>query len=73
MENGGSGGARTRDKSNVYNGGTALPSQIASQIPVSTGHDLAHVVATWSKLPPALKAAILAIVGSVVPSSEVKP
>jgi hypothetical protein len=63
-ENGGSGGARTCDKSNVYKGKTAAPSQIASQTPVSSGQDLTRVVASWSKLPAALKAAILAIVNS---------
>ena len=35
--------------------------------------DLAIVVAVWSKLPTPLKAAILAIVGSVTSSPEVEP
>lgn len=62
--NGGSGGARTRLKSNNDGPATALPSQIASQNSVSLGPDLAKVVAAWAKLPAPLKAAIMAIVGS---------
>ena len=62
--NGGSGGARTRDKSNVYGHETGLPSQIASQLAVPVGHDLAQVVTAWAKLSPSLKTAILAIVNS---------
>jgi len=40
---------------------------------VPLSHDLAQVVIAWSKLPPLLKAAILAIVGSVTSSPEVEP
>lgn len=65
LENGGSGGARTRHKSNNDGPFAAAPSQIASQKPVSPGHDLSRVVAAWSKLPSPFKAAILAIVNSV--------
>jgi hypothetical protein len=36
----------------------------------SLGHDLSRVVTAWAKLPPALKAAILAIVGTVISSPE---
>jgi hypothetical protein len=61
-KNGGSGGARTRDKSNVYKGETDAASQIASQNPVALGHDLSQVVTAWGKLPVPLKAAILAII-----------
>jgi hypothetical protein len=71
-KNGGSGGARTRNKSNVYAGETGLPSQIASQTAVAASPELAQVVAAWAKLPAPLKAAILAIAGSVSTESEVK-
>jgi hypothetical protein len=47
--------------------------QIRAQIPGELGPELAQVVATWSKLPAPLKAAILAIVGSVISSPEVEP
>jgi hypothetical protein len=70
IENGGSGGARTRDKSNASLAKTDSPSQIASQKSVATGQDLSQVVNAWSKLPESLKAAILAIVGSVTSSPE---
>ena len=63
-KHGGSGGARTRHKSNNDGPFAATPSQIASQKPVSPGHDLSRVVAAWSKLPSPFKAAILAIVNS---------
>jgi hypothetical protein len=63
---GGSGGARTRHKSNEYGPETGLPSQIASQEPGTLGHDVARVVTAWAKLPAPLKAAILAIVDSVL-------
>ena len=39
---------------------------------VPLGRDLSRVVAAWSKLPCPLKAAILAIVGSVISSPEVE-
>ena len=64
-ENGGSGGARTRYESLIINGLGGVPSQIASQKPVTLGHDLAQVVTAWDKLSAPLKAAILAIAGSV--------
>jgi len=64
VESGGSGGARTRHKSNNDGPFAATPSQIASQKPVSPGHDLSRVVAAWSKLPSPFKAAILAIINS---------
>jgi len=38
--------------------------QIRAQIPDALGRDLSQVVASWSKLPAPLKAAILAIVNS---------
>jgi hypothetical protein len=38
--------------------------QIRAQIQGNDGRDLAHVVNSWSALPAAFKAAILAIVGS---------
>lgn len=44
-----------------------------SQKSVPIGHELARVVTAWSKLPPPLKAAILAIVGSATSSPEVEP
>jgi hypothetical protein len=65
-EDGGSGGARTRHKSNEYGPEKGLPSQIASQEPGTVGHDVARVVTAWAKLPAPLKAAILAIVDSVL-------
>ena len=34
-------------------------------IPVGLGHELSRVVTAWAKLPPPLRAAILAIVNSV--------
>jgi hypothetical protein len=61
---GGSGGARTCHKSNNDAAKTATPSQIASQEPVTAGHDLSKVVTAWEKLSAPLKAAILAIVKS---------
>jgi hypothetical protein len=47
--------------------------QIRAQILGAFGPDVAQVVASWSKLSPPLKAAILAIVGSVTSSTEVEP
>jgi hypothetical protein len=64
------GGARTRHISREIKGETGVPSQIASQKPGAFGHDLAQVVTAWVKLPAPLKAAILAIVGSVRGSEE---
>ncbi|MGD0412518.1 MAG: hypothetical protein ABSC18_12560 [Verrucomicrobiota bacterium] len=60
--NGGSGGARTRPESLIIKGLGGVPSQIASQKPVTFSHDLAQVVAAWGRLSAPLKAAILAIV-----------
>jgi hypothetical protein len=62
--NGGSGGARTPDNIQCSCGNSEAASHIASQETVTVGHDLARIVTAWSKLPPALKAAILAIIGS---------
>jgi hypothetical protein len=67
-ENGGSGGARTRHESNNDGPASEAPSQIASQRPVSSGHDLSQVVTAWAKLSSPLKAAILAIVDSATSS-----
>ena len=64
LENGGSGGARTSDKSNTDRPQTDLPLQIASQNAVTPGHELSQVVAAWGRLPEPLKAAILAIINS---------
>jgi hypothetical protein len=47
--------------------------QIRAQILGQLGPELTQIVATWSKLSPQLKAAVLAIVGSVNPSPEVEP
>jgi hypothetical protein len=47
--------------------------QIRAQIPGQLGPELTQIVATWSRLSPQLKAAILAIIGSVTPSPEVEP
>jgi len=58
---GGSGGARTRHKSNEIKGGTGLPSQIASQVSGLPG-DLRRVIDAWSTLSQPLKDAIVAIV-----------
>jgi len=44
---------------------SGVPSQIASQKPVALSHDLTQVVTAWDKLSAPLKAAILAIAGSV--------
>jgi hypothetical protein len=65
VENGGSGGARTRHEFNNDAAKTVSPSQIASQATVTARHDLSQVVTAWEKLPAPLKAAILAIVKSV--------
>ena len=65
METGGSGGARTRHKSNKNKGQTPAPSQGDSQRFVPTGRDLAQVVTAWPKLAAPLKAAILAIINSL--------
>jgi hypothetical protein len=46
--------------------------QLDTQTKVPASPDLARVVASWSKLPPALKAAIIAIVNSVSVSPEVE-
>jgi hypothetical protein len=62
--NGGSGGARTRQKSNKHTVETGVPSQIASQATVVASPDLSRIVMAWESLPAALKAAILAIVNS---------
>jgi hypothetical protein len=45
--------------------------QIRAQIQGNDGRDLAQVVKAWAELPAAFKAAILAIVNTVKPSSEV--
>ena len=66
IEDGGSGGARTRHKSNVHKAKTAAPSQIASQ----AFTELASIASAWTKLPVPLKAAILAIVNL---SNEARP
>jgi len=47
--------------------------QIRAQILGQLGPELTRIVATWSKLSPQLKAAGLAIVGSVTPSPVVEP
>ena len=60
-ENGGSGGARTRCKSNKNGVQTASPSQIASQ---KDEIDLSRLIRKWPKLPKPLKAAVLAIIDS---------
>jgi hypothetical protein len=44
-----------------------------AQASVSAWHDLSLVVAAWPKIPAGLKAAILAIVGSVDSSTEGQP
>jgi hypothetical protein len=63
-QDGGSGGARTRHKTNEIKGFVGVPSQIASQKPVTLSHGLAQIVAAWDKLSAPLKAAILAIVNT---------
>ncbi len=57
-KNGGSGGARTRHKSNENAVEIAAPSQIASQILA----ELQEVASAWPSLTDPLKAAVLAIV-----------
>jgi hypothetical protein len=54
-------------------GNSDSPSQIANQKTDEVFRGLDSVVESWPQLSPALKAAILAIVGSVAPSSEVEP
>jgi hypothetical protein len=49
----------------IINGLGGVPSQIASQKPVTLSHDLAQVVAAWDKLSAPLKAAILEIANTV--------
>ena len=68
-KNGGSGGARPRPKANKIKGVIATPSPIASQIIAG----LQAVFSAWPKLSCPLKAAILAIIGTVDTSPEVKP
>jgi hypothetical protein len=46
----------------IIKGLGGVPSQIASQKPVTIGHDLAQVVTAWDKLSAPLKAAIIAII-----------
>ena len=46
--------------------------QIRAQILGELGPELAQVVTAWSKIPPPLKAAILAIVSTVDSSPEVE-
>jgi hypothetical protein len=61
--NGGSGGARTRQKTNKIKGFEGLPSQIASQnsgLPA----ELQKVVDAWPDLSSAIRGAILAIVNA---------
>jgi Amylo-alpha-1,6-glucosidase len=57
-ENGGSGGARTRPKSNRYKPQTTSPSQIDSQERV----ELREIASAWPRLTDPLKAAVLALV-----------
>jgi hypothetical protein len=54
-------------------GDSANDSRIDSRTKVAVCPQLSQVVAAWSNLPPSLKAAILAIVGSVTSSPEVEP
>jgi len=68
-KNGGSGGARTRDKSNKDGADIGVPSQIASQNPVSLGQELTRVVTAWAKLPAELRSGILAMIAAAVPAS----
>jgi hypothetical protein len=49
----------------IINGLGGVPSQIASQKPVTPSHDLAQVVGAWDKLSAPLKGAILAIANTV--------
>jgi hypothetical protein len=51
-------------------GVTKADTQRDAQSSVALGHDLSRVVTAWSKLPPPLKAAILAIVNSSATSQE---
>jgi hypothetical protein len=52
---------------------TKTDAQRDAQKSGALGHDLSRVVTAWSKLSPPLKAAILAIVGSISSSTEVEP
>jgi hypothetical protein len=52
-------------KSLIINCLGGVPSQIASQKPVTLSQDLAQVVGAWDKLSAPLKAAILAIASTV--------
>jgi hypothetical protein len=58
MKTGGSGGARTRHKSNKYKAQNAAPSQGASQEIA----ELKEVASAWPHLTDPLKAAVLALV-----------
>jgi hypothetical protein len=53
-------------------GKTGKHTEKDTEISVIPGHDLSRIVSVWAKLPYPLKAAILAIVGTVDASPEVK-
>jgi len=65
VKNGGERGIRTPQIAPDNKGNPSGDTQRDSQIPVALGHDLSQVVTAWAKLPPAFKAAILAIVRTV--------
>ena len=54
----------------VRDSSSSAHTQIRAQITDALGRDLAQVVAAWAKIPPPLKAAILAIVNSSTASME---
>jgi hypothetical protein len=62
--------AKAVDSINVFQVANSDRTQIRARILGELGPDLTQVVAVWSKLPFALKAAILAIVGSINSSPE---
>ena len=51
-------------KSSDFPANAQADAQIDAQATVPLGHDLSRIVTAWSKLPAALKAAILAIINS---------
>jgi hypothetical protein len=70
---GGERGIRTPQEAPDSLAKTGKHTEKDTELSVVLGHDLSRVVSAWSKLPPPLKAAILAIVGTVDSSPEVEP
>ena len=72
IKTGGERGIRTPYEVPDSLGKTGKHTEKDTEISVIPGHDLSRIVSVWAKLPYPLKAAILAIVGTVDASPEVK-